>query len=214
MGFFKEPRVEEWTVCVIQCTYSNARSHVRVNGQYSEEFSMGVGVMQGSVLSPLLFNLVLEALSLEFGTGVPWELIYTDDLVLITDTQEKCISKLLVWVADMDNKGLHINMKKGESRPPAGQTVTELDVDSTKPYVKATFWNLGDMLYSGGECDSAIDAKCCVAWGKFGKLLPILTSRHLSPGYMARRTRSALARLCSMVEKRGDLRNRNLGGSA
>ena len=64
--------------------YANARSRVRVNGQYSEEF--GVGVHQGSVLSPLLFILVLEALSQEFRTGVPWELLYADDLAMIADT--------------------------------------------------------------------------------------------------------------------------------
>ena len=50
------------------------------SGQYSEEFGVGVGVHQGSVLSPLLFILVLEALSHEFRTGVPWELLYADDL--------------------------------------------------------------------------------------------------------------------------------------
>ena len=31
----------------------------------------------------------------------------------------------------------------------------------------------------GGECEQAIKARCCVAWGKFRKLLPILTSKHL-----------------------------------
>ena len=75
--------VEEWAVRVIQGMYVNARSRVRVNGQYSEEFGVGVGVHQGSVLSPLLFILVLEALSHEFRTGVPWELLYADDLVVI-----------------------------------------------------------------------------------------------------------------------------------
>ena len=55
--------VEKWAVRVIQGMYVNARSRVRVNGQYSEEFGVGVGVYQGSVLSPLLFILVLEALS-------------------------------------------------------------------------------------------------------------------------------------------------------
>ena len=48
---------------VIQGMYTNVRSRVLVNGQYSKEFGVGVGVHQGSVLSALLFILVLEALS-------------------------------------------------------------------------------------------------------------------------------------------------------
>ena len=46
--------------------YKDVRSRVRVGDGYSEEFSVGVGVHQGSVLSPLLFIIVLEALSMEF----------------------------------------------------------------------------------------------------------------------------------------------------
>ena len=48
---------------------------------YSEEFEVKVGVHQGSVLSPLLFITVFEALSREFCSGVPWEDLYADDLV-------------------------------------------------------------------------------------------------------------------------------------
>ena len=54
--------VEEWSIRVIQGMYSNARSRILVNGQYSEEFGVAVEVRQGSILSPLLFILVLEAL--------------------------------------------------------------------------------------------------------------------------------------------------------
>ena len=72
--------------------YTNARSGVRVNGQYSEEFGVGVGVPQGSILSPLLFILVLEALSQELWTGVPWELLYANDLAVIADTPEECVT--------------------------------------------------------------------------------------------------------------------------
>ena len=43
--------------------YSNARSRVPVGEGYNEEFEVKVGVHQGSVLSPLLFIIVLEALS-------------------------------------------------------------------------------------------------------------------------------------------------------
>ena len=90
--------VEEWAVHLIQGMYVNARSRVRVNGQYSEEFGVGVGVHQGSVLSPLLFILVLEALSREFRTGVPWELLYADDLVVIADSLER------VWKLSWDGE--------------------------------------------------------------------------------------------------------------
>ena len=43
--------------------YANVRSRVCVGEGYSEEFEVKVGVHQGSVLSPLLFIIVLEALS-------------------------------------------------------------------------------------------------------------------------------------------------------
>ena len=34
----------------------------------------------------------------------PWELLYIDDLMLIADTQEKCISKPKVWKAGIGSK--------------------------------------------------------------------------------------------------------------
>ena len=51
--------------------YANARSRVRVGEGFSKEFEVKVGVHQGSVFSPLLFIIVLEALSREFRAGVP-----------------------------------------------------------------------------------------------------------------------------------------------
>ena len=87
--------MKELTYCII----------LSVNGQYSDGFGVGFSVHQGSVLIPLLFILLPVALSLEFRTGVPWELLYVDDLVLIADTQEECVSKLKTWKAGMEFKG-------------------------------------------------------------------------------------------------------------
>ena len=87
----------EWIVLVIQLMYQNARSQVRVNNLFSDVFDMQVGVHQGSVLSPLLFIIVLEALSQEFCTSCPWELLYADDLVRLADTMDKLLSKLRNW---------------------------------------------------------------------------------------------------------------------
>ena len=55
--------VEGWIVRLVQVMYTNARSRVRVGEGYSKEFEVKIGVHQGSVLSPLLFIIVLEALS-------------------------------------------------------------------------------------------------------------------------------------------------------
>ena len=104
--------VEEWAVRAVQSMYANARSRVRVNGQLSDEFEVKVGVHQGSVLSPLLFILVLEALSREFRTGVPWELLYADDLVIIAKSLEELIARFKAWKAGMEQKGLKVNIPK------------------------------------------------------------------------------------------------------
>ena len=104
--------VKEWVVRLVQGMYANAWSRVRVGEGYSEEFEVKVGVHQGSVLSPLLFIIVLEALSCEFCSGVPWGDLYADDLVIITESLEECVRRLLTWKEAMEKKGLRVNAGK------------------------------------------------------------------------------------------------------
>ncbi|XP_048759465.2 uncharacterized protein LOC125669061 [Ostrea edulis] len=92
--------------------YAYARSCVRIGDGYSEEFAVKVGVHQGSVLSPLLFIIVLEALSCRFRTGIPWEDLYADDLVIIADSLDECVKRLLTWKEAMERKGLRVNASK------------------------------------------------------------------------------------------------------
>ena len=88
--------------------YANARSRVCVGEGYSEEFEV-VGVHQGSVFSPLLFIIVLETLSRESRSGVPWEALYANDLVTIAELLEECVRRLLTWKEAMEKKGLRVN---------------------------------------------------------------------------------------------------------
>ena len=67
---------------------------------------------QGSVLSPLLLFIVLEALSREFREGLPMELLYVDDLVLVAETEELLMEKLRKWKKGMELKGLRVNIGK------------------------------------------------------------------------------------------------------
>ena len=55
---------------------------------------------------------MLEALSCEFRAGVPWEDLYADDLVIIADSLEECVRRLLIWKEAMEKKGLRVNAGK------------------------------------------------------------------------------------------------------
>ena len=68
---------------MIKAMYEDATTMVRVNGRESKAFSVRVGVHQGSVLCPLLFIIVLEALSREFREGLPMELSKEGSIVLV-----------------------------------------------------------------------------------------------------------------------------------
>ena len=105
--------IDEWLVRLVQCMYKDVRSRVRVGDEYSEEFGVGVGVHQGSVLSPPLFIIiVLEALSREFRTGCPWELLYADDLMINAEATKELLVKVQTWKTEMEKKGLRVNMGK------------------------------------------------------------------------------------------------------
>ena len=90
---------------------------------------------------------------------------------------------------------------KGESRPIDGRPMIQVDVEGTKLDEEDTFWYLSDMLCSGGGYDNAIAARCCVAWGKLRKLLPVLTSRYHSPKVLGKVYMACVCQLCFMVVK-------------
>ena len=73
---------------------------------------MKVSVHQGSVLSLLLCIIVLEALSSEFHSGVPWVDLYADDINIIPELLEECVRRLLTWKEAKDEKGLRVNAGK------------------------------------------------------------------------------------------------------
>ena len=68
--------------------YTSAKTAVRTVYGNRNSFEVKFCMNQGSALSPLLFVIVMEALSREFRVALPWELLYADDLVVIDETEE------------------------------------------------------------------------------------------------------------------------------
>ena len=77
-----------------------------------EKFGVKVGVHQGSVLSPLLFIIVLEALSRECRNRSLWDMFYADDLVIIAESLEELENRHSAWKNSMESKGLRVNLSK------------------------------------------------------------------------------------------------------
>jgi len=71
-----------------------------------------VGMHQGSALSPLLFVIVMEAISREFRVALPWELLCADVLVVIAETEEDLIRRLNEWKNNVENRGMGVNLNK------------------------------------------------------------------------------------------------------
>src|SRR5580693_3308634 len=82
----RELGVEESIVCVIKSMYDDSTTAVKLKNGVSERFEVKVGVHQ--VLSPLLFIIVLEALTRKCRKGVPYELLFAGDLILMAESME------------------------------------------------------------------------------------------------------------------------------
>ena len=104
--------MEKWLVQTVMAMYERARTVGRTKQGYSTEFEVKVGVHQRSVLSPLLFVAVMEVVTRGVKEGLPWELLYADDLVLVAQSKEELREKVLRWKECMELKGLKVNIEK------------------------------------------------------------------------------------------------------
>ena len=80
----------------LRSLYKGVKACVRINGKLIDWFNVDLGVKQGCLLSPCLFNLFFDSLSDEIKSlrkGVPFGneklsiLLYADDVVLLAETE-------------------------------------------------------------------------------------------------------------------------------
>ena len=101
--------VMAWAVMSL---YDGAKTRVRVGSAYSEEFEVKVGVHQGSVLSPLLFAIVVDIITENGRRGVVNELLYADELVLMSKIMEDLKERFWNWKDALESRGLKVNIRK------------------------------------------------------------------------------------------------------
>ena len=76
--------VDEWLRRTVMALYTEAYTVVRTDAGPSDSYEVKVGLHKGSVLSPLLFTVVMDTVSSEARKGLPSEMLHADDLVLMS----------------------------------------------------------------------------------------------------------------------------------
>ena len=109
-------------ISICREVYTGSSQRLRSSEGYTEEIPLRVGIKQGCPLSPLLFNLALEALlpvlettsaghRLENDSTIQ-QMAYADDLCLVATTKEEIESSLAVISAFSRWSGLSLNAQK------------------------------------------------------------------------------------------------------
>ena len=106
---------------VIKNLYSNNRAKVRIGDYESEYFNINSGVMQGSKLGPILFNIFINDLLVELHNSKAGAKIgrcyisalgFADDVSLVADRPEKLQALIVICGKWAEKNGMSFNISK------------------------------------------------------------------------------------------------------
>ena len=127
----RKKAVPEIMVKAVMCLYEGAKTRVRVGMELSEAFCVKVGVHQGSVLSPLLFAIVVDVITESAREDLMYEILYADDLVLMSKTMEELREKFQKWKGGFESKGMKVNL--GKTKVMVSGSEGEINISKIDP---------------------------------------------------------------------------------
>jgi len=104
-------------------------------------------------LSPLLFVIVMEVITKQLRVGLPWELLYADDLSLLAETEEELRENIVNLKAGMEVKSLQMN---------AGKMKVTFCCTTTDRVEEQGKWPCD--VYKKGIGNNSITCTCCQKW--------------------------------------------------
>ena len=192
----------------IRVLYEHSNSRVYIGGQVSESFEITTGVLQGDVLAPLLFIIVIDYVTKlsegEYGylthKGTSTtntrsvrtstreidrrvnDLAFADDIALLEGENTRAQAQLDSLGHHASTVGLEINILKTEQMrlnlPDTSPPPPPLQIDGQPIKIVDEFKYLGSYM---GSTDKDISNRIGLAWAAFTRLRAILTSRSGKP---------------------------------
>ena len=84
-------------------------ANVRTCGGITSDFSITIGLHQGSVLSPFLFAIVMDVLTRAIQDEIPWCMLFADDIFLVDETRAGVNAKLELWRQTLESRGFRLS---------------------------------------------------------------------------------------------------------
>jgi hypothetical protein len=160
--------------------YDNVSTRVR---SLAASFEVKVGVHQGSALSPLLFNIVMDYLTRDIQALLPWCVLYAEDIVLIDKCAEQLQCTLELWRHALESNRLRIIRRKTEYLPChyslTEQTSSTISIDGHPVPKVSQFKYLGLILSADANVDMDVTHRVNVAWTRWRALTGVLCNRRM-----------------------------------
>ena len=147
----QEMGIPDLLTCLLRNVYAGQEAIVRTGYGTIDWFQIGKGVCQGCILSPCLFNLYAEYITQNSGldeaqAGIKIarrninSLRYSDDTVLMAESEEELKSLLMKVKEESEKVGLKFNIQKTKIMASGPITSWQIDGETGN----------SDRLYFGG----------------------------------------------------------------
>jgi hypothetical protein len=164
--------------------YDNVVTSVRTSNRDTNDFPINIGLRQGSALSSYLFTLVMDEITRDIRCGIPWCILFADDVVLVDESMTGVDQKLKLWRQTFKAKSFSLNKFKMEYMKCdfSATTQEERDVRLNDQVVpkKDTFCYLRSMLQKNGDIDEDVSHKIKVVWLKWRQASGVLCDPKMS----------------------------------
>ena len=179
---------------ILSSMYANNRCCVRHGGQNSEWFQVKSGVRQGCVISPLLFNIVIDWVmkraTSDKPRGITWNGFghlededFADDLALITHAHRDMQEKTSNTETEAGTTGLGISQPKSKVMRMNATSQLDIVVKGQGLENVLEFIYLGSYLTADGGIEREICRRIALASAAFQKMRSIWNSRQNLSGY-------------------------------
>ena len=161
--------------------YHGAKTAVRSAAGLTKEFKIGVGVHQGSALSPFFFVIIMGKLTVDIRKDAPWDMLFADKIVLSRQNHRELEDDLEIWRNALERRGLKVSQSKIEHLKAVGvDDGEELKLQGEKVKRAKNFKYLSSTASSDGRCEEEVRRRIQAGWMSWKKVSGVLCNRKLS----------------------------------